>query len=121
MTMRSIEFQRAGSYEDALARAAEDCGIEREYWDIFHKKHETSSDVQRRILQALGWDVSSFESVEEERLRRFRERATAVLPKLARGVRSRSVPRLPPWIRMAKTIASSALTVSVWGPFGEMA
>ncbi|MBV9611064.1 MAG: hypothetical protein JO091_01270, partial [Acidobacteriaceae bacterium] len=79
--MKSIEFERAGSYLDALARAADECGIERQYWDIFGKKHETSPDVQRRILQALGWNVESFESVEAERLRRFRDTAAAVLPK----------------------------------------
>src|SRR5437763_1792323 len=79
--MPHIEFERATSYEDALARAADECGIQREYWDIFHKKHEVSSDVRRRILQGLGWDVSSFDAVEQERSRRFDERSTSALGK----------------------------------------
>jgi 4-alpha-glucanotransferase len=79
--MRKIEFESARNYEDALARAAEACGLQHEYWDIFHKRHEVSSDVRRRILQVLGWNVSSFETVEQERIRRFHERSTAALPR----------------------------------------
>ncbi len=79
--MPQIEFEPATSYEDALARAADECGIEREYWDIFHKKHEVTSDVRRRILQALGWDVAGLQAVEQERARRFDERSTSALAK----------------------------------------
>jgi 4-alpha-glucanotransferase len=74
--MAHIEFERAASYEDALARAADECGIHHEYWDIFQNKHEVCSDVRRRILQGLGWDVSSFEAIERERTRHFHERLT---------------------------------------------
>lgn len=77
--MPHIPFQPAVSYEDALAKAADECGIEREYWDIFHKKHEVSSDVRRRLLQALGWDVTSRETVEQERARRFEAKSTSAL------------------------------------------
>src|SRR5581483_1280688 len=79
--MPRIEFEPSTSYEDALARAADECGIEREYWDIFQKRHEVSADVRRQILQALGWDVSSFGTVDRERMKRFEQSATAVLPK----------------------------------------
>ncbi len=79
--MPQIEFERATSYEDALARAADECGIEREYWDIFHKRHETTSDVRRRILQALGWNAASTDAVEQERAKRFMEKSTSALEK----------------------------------------
>src|SRR5437660_981265 len=62
-----IDFQPSQSYEDAIARAAAENRIEREYWDIFHKRHVTSIDVQKGILIALGWDVSSAETVDRER------------------------------------------------------
>ncbi len=81
MTMPQIEFERARDYDDALARAAAECGIEPEYWDIFHKRHETSSDIRRRILQALGWDVANFETIERERVRRFERKWTSELPR----------------------------------------
>jgi 4-alpha-glucanotransferase len=81
MPSPQIQFEPASSYEDALVRAADENGIEREYWDILHKKHEVSSDVRRRILTALGWDVSSLETLERERARRFEENATSAIPK----------------------------------------
>lgn len=79
--MPQIEFIRSNSYEDSLAKAADECLIDREYYDVFHKKHEISSDVRRGILQALGWDVTSQESIDAERARRFAENVAAVLPK----------------------------------------
>jgi len=81
MPSPQIQFEPASSYEDALVRAADENGIEREYWDILHKKHEVSSDVRRRILTALGWDVSTLETLEQERARRFEEDATSAVPK----------------------------------------
>ncbi len=71
--MPEINFEPASSYEDSLARAAAQSGIDSTYWDIFGKRHEVDPDVKRRILQALHWDVSSLESVEAERYRRFTE------------------------------------------------
>ena len=81
MPFPQIQFEPASSYEDALVRAADENGIEREYWDILHRKHEVSSDVRRRILTALGWDVSSLETLESERARRFEENAASAIPK----------------------------------------
>ena len=80
MMMPQIEFQPAKSYDEALARAADECGIAREYWDIFHKRHEIRSDVLRRLLQALGWNADNLESLEEERARLFQHRAAFVFP-----------------------------------------
>lgn len=80
MAPQEIEFERASSYEDTLARAAAESGIDREYWDVLHKKHEVSSEVCRRILAALGWDVSSPDRLEEHRARLFQRKAAFVLP-----------------------------------------
>ncbi len=91
--MPQIDFEPATSYEDALARAAEECGIQSEYWDIFHKKHEISLDIRRRLLQALGWDVSTLETLDNERRRRFQRRTTQALPQTL--VISASDPAVP--------------------------
>ncbi|MGH9609079.1 MAG: 4-alpha-glucanotransferase [Bryobacteraceae bacterium] len=72
MPLPPIEFEPSSSYEDAIARAAAECGVERGYWDIFHQRHEASAEVLRRILETLGMDVSSWEAVEQSRKERFR-------------------------------------------------
>jgi 4-alpha-glucanotransferase len=93
MPFEQIAFEPAASYEDALARAADENGINREYWDVLHKKHEVSSDVRRRILAALGWDVSTFGSLEQERARRFEQNAMSAVPKtLVLSVSEKAVP-----------------------------
>jgi 4-alpha-glucanotransferase len=93
MSFQQIAFEPAWSYEDALARAADENGIDREYWDVLHKKHEVSSDVLRRILAALGWDILTFESLEQERARRFEENATSTVPRtLVVSVSEKAVP-----------------------------
>jgi 4-alpha-glucanotransferase len=80
MSVPEIRFEPSGSYEEALSRAAGECGIDCEYWDIFHKRHETSSETQRRILQALGWDTATHEAIERERKRRFQVNLTSIVP-----------------------------------------
>lgn len=80
MSFRQTEFQRSNSYEEAISRAAAESRIDSEYWDIFHKRHEASLEVQKGILSALGWDTSSREAVDAERAQRFRNERTAVLP-----------------------------------------
>ena len=80
MSVPEIRFSPCGSYEEASARAAEECGIQSEYWDVFHKRHEPSLDAKRGILQALGWDTASCESIEDERRRRFELQISSALP-----------------------------------------
>jgi 4-alpha-glucanotransferase len=81
--MQQIVFERARDYADALSRAAEECGVEREYWDIFHYKREASCQACGRILEALGWDTATFESLERERASRFEDQFTSLLAKTA--------------------------------------
>src|SRR2546430_8366308 len=81
MVVPQIIFETLADYHDALALAAAECGIDREYWDIFHHRHEISADSIARILTALGWDISSVEKINERRRRLFGENNTSLLPK----------------------------------------
>lgn len=69
--MPQFHFEPGATYDDSIARAAEESGIESVYWDIFSRRHEVDSDVKRRLLQSFGWDVSSREAIDAERYRRF--------------------------------------------------
>lgn len=89
----SIQFEAARNYEDSLARAAAESGIDSFYWDIFGNRHETSADVKRRILQACDWNVATFESLEAERYRRFEQALASGLARtLVLGESERTVP-----------------------------
>lgn len=79
--MAHVEFQRAANHEESLLLAADDCGVDRGYWDIFGRRHDASADVRRLILQSLGRDVSSFEILERERREKFLQAAVLPLPK----------------------------------------
>ena len=52
------------SYEDALNHAAQHCGIEPEFWDIFGNRHVTSIETKRAIVEALGITAESKEAIE---------------------------------------------------------
>lgn len=79
--MQDLQFQTAEGCADALSKAADECGIDREYWDLSGKRHEASADVRIRILAALGWNVSSWEALEQQRAARFEQERTAPLAK----------------------------------------
>src|SRR5690348_11831706 len=56
-----------------LEQAAELWGIEREFWDIWGKHHETPPETQKGVLKSLGVDTSSEQSIQRaisERIRR---------------------------------------------------
>src|SRR3954452_11127481 len=74
-----MRFEGAQNYEDAIAKAADESGIQRDYWDIFHRRHEPSTEVRRKILESLGWKVQSFEDVEVERRRSFHRNASCII------------------------------------------
>ena len=80
MAVSEITFEKSTGYDDALARAASESGIDREYWDIFHHRHEVAAESIKRILSALGWDISSAEKIDEQRFRRFQENTASLLP-----------------------------------------
>jgi 4-alpha-glucanotransferase len=81
MDVSQVTFQQSSGYDDALSRAASECGIDREYWDIFHHRHEVPADSIKRILMALGWDISSAEKIDERRLHHFLESTNPFSPK----------------------------------------
>lgn len=70
-----MRFEGAQNYEDALGKAADVSGIQRDYWDISHRRHESSSEVRRKVLQSLGWNVETLETLEQERGRAFHRQA----------------------------------------------
>jgi 4-alpha-glucanotransferase len=93
MDVSQITFEKSTGYDDALSRAASECGIDREYWDIFHHRHDVAADSIRRILIALGWDISSAEKIDEQRSQLFLENAASFSPKtLVLGECERNVP-----------------------------
>jgi 4-alpha-glucanotransferase len=66
---------RAG--HPGLTRAAQACGIEVDYWDLWGKQHLASPRTQTAILESLGVDVrtpASLEQALEERVWREWER-----------------------------------------------
>ena len=74
MPLPQIVFEPSRSYEDALHKAADEWGIEREFWDIFGKRHVASAAMESRILAALSLDTSSQKTIENERIQRFERR-----------------------------------------------
>jgi hypothetical protein len=69
------------TYEQNLLHAAEQCGVEREFWDIFGTHHVTSAATQRAILQSLGFQCDSVQQIEASlharNARRFSQLLTA--------------------------------------------
>jgi 4-alpha-glucanotransferase len=81
MAAQQLTFQNSTSYEDALGRAAAECGVDHAYWDIFGKHHEASIEALKKILEAFGWDLSSIPAIDEKRAQLFAERNTPILQK----------------------------------------
>ncbi len=49
-----LTFQPSGSFDEALARAAEAWGVEAEYWDIWGKHHVPSPETRQAVLRSFG-------------------------------------------------------------------
>ncbi|HEX4808124.1 MAG TPA: 4-alpha-glucanotransferase [Bryobacteraceae bacterium] len=93
MYVAPATYEPSANYQDALTRTASERGIDREYWDIFGRRHEVSPHVQKGIVEALGIDASSHEKLETGRRERFREHAATVLPPtIVVGAGNRRVP-----------------------------
>lgn len=80
MPIPEIRFERAVNYDDALWRAAAESAIDSSYWDIFGHQHHVTREALQTILQSLGWNTESFESIEDGRRKRFVETAAAGIP-----------------------------------------
>ncbi|MDQ6676122.1 MAG: 4-alpha-glucanotransferase [Acidobacteriota bacterium] len=93
------------SYEQALANAAEQCGIEPEFWDIFGHHHVTPDRVKAAIVSALGIPAETKEDIEGE-LRRIAAGRNSALVESCRVVSINQQPvRIP--------VRTGALTVAV--------
>ncbi|MDQ6701348.1 MAG: 4-alpha-glucanotransferase, partial [Acidobacteriota bacterium] len=60
------------TYDQALARAADLCGVEPHFWDIFGNYHAASPETRMAIVRALGMPDGSREQIAkavEEKLR----------------------------------------------------
>ena len=79
MAIPQLTFQKSANYEDAIGRAAAECGVDRQYWDIFGHSHEASLDALQKILEALGWDVTNIEAIDAKRAQLFAALHTAIL------------------------------------------
>jgi 4-alpha-glucanotransferase len=79
MAVHQLAFQRSNTYEEALGRAAAECGVDRQYWDIFGHSHQASIDALKKILGALGCDVSQTGAIDAQRARWFANLHTATL------------------------------------------
>ncbi|MFL6449714.1 MAG: 4-alpha-glucanotransferase [Bryobacteraceae bacterium] len=75
-----MRFEGAQNYEDAIGRAADESGIQRDYWDIFHRRHEPSTEVRRKILESLGWNVQGRDTIDADRRRSFHSKASGMCP-----------------------------------------
>jgi len=49
--------------DDALRDAAEQSGVQQDFWDIFGRRHFTEPETNRAILTALGFDCASEDSL----------------------------------------------------------
>jgi len=58
------------SYGELLDQAAQSCGIELGFWDIWGQYHQAADDTKRALLGSLGLDASSPEALEQALARR---------------------------------------------------
>jgi 4-alpha-glucanotransferase len=63
-----------------LDEAAKTWGIELDYWDIWHRQHHASPEVERAILASLGVDTSTRESLSRALEERAGREWDATLP-----------------------------------------
>jgi 4-alpha-glucanotransferase len=69
-----------------LDHAADLWGIEREFWDIWGKRHETPPATQKGVLRSLGVDTSSEESIERASAdRQWRDWSRPLAPTIVAG------------------------------------
>ena len=93
MAVLQVTFQKSTHYEDALGRAAAECGVDHQYWDIFGHSHEASVEALKSILTALGWDTTSVAAIDTKRAQMFAELHTISLqPTIVAGESERYVP-----------------------------
>lgn len=91
--MADLFFERGTTLEDSQAKAADQSGIYRDYWDVFGHRHEVTPPARRRILEALGWAVDDHAALDEQRRQMFER--SLVYPLLTTAVVSESSKVIP--------------------------
>ncbi len=97
------------SYEEHLRRAAEHCGVEREFWDIFGTHHVTSAATQRAILESLGFQCTDAAQIETSLRHRELAEWNCLLP--ATRVVSESDAVVPVWFSSPAGAAHAAVEI----------
>jgi 4-alpha-glucanotransferase len=80
MPIRHISHAPSATYEEALFRAADLSGIEREYWDIWGRHHTASAEGVAPVLRSIGFDSTSTESLDRAVENRLWEQWSTVVP-----------------------------------------
>jgi 4-alpha-glucanotransferase len=111
MPEHAVSFAPSRTYGQALDQAAEIWGIEREYFDIWGKKHLTSEDVKRTILESLGVSCISRESIDAAREARLWRDWSRVVP--ATLVISENTDPAEINIRIPAEVSSAEVSVEV--------
>jgi len=76
-------YEPAGTYTQALDRAARHWGIEPEYTDTWGKRHLTPSEIKRAILEALGVAATTKEGLNQAVEEWLWEEWNRILPPVA--------------------------------------
>ena len=95
MSIPSITFTAVEDYRQALERASELWGIEPGYWDIWGRRHVTSPDVQRAILESMGVQASTAAELNRATQERLWREWTAVTSPVFVVSESADPPRIP--------------------------
>ncbi len=66
--------------DDALRDAAEQNGVQQDFWDIFGRRHFTEPETNRAILTALGLDCASVDSLRASLAKRAEIENSRPLP-----------------------------------------
>ncbi len=66
--------------DDTLRDAAGQCGVQQEFWDTFGHRYSTSTETNRAILTALGFDCASEETLSSSLEEREKAEWLSLLP-----------------------------------------
>src|SRR4051794_33270491 len=68
------------TFEQLLTRAAELCGVDPGFWDIWGKYHETELPAKQAILRAKGFDATNTATLERSLAKHTRGDWDRLLP-----------------------------------------
>ena len=97
-------------FQTQMERAAESCGIDPGFWDIWGRYHQTSAAAMRAILKAKGFDTSSPAALDRSLAERARARWERLVPPVA-VVSESAPPEIPLYAPAEWTGERARLTV----------